>query len=176
MYGQFEDNVGTLEGSLLAMALHLAQDAPGAQMLLDEGAIVQGQMLEEQNLSCDVKAAALKEHSLLLSRLVTSIKNAHTVFQVFTQRPLALQSMSVAVPQTPLASFAHVVDVFTLHYPDRLHQSNRSVAEELTKIAEAKSQASECVQLNKYIGSLAFFQGLKEYRFWSEHEEKSHSD
>ena len=37
MYGQFEDNVGTLEGSLLAMALHLAQDAPGAQMLLDEG-------------------------------------------------------------------------------------------------------------------------------------------
>ena len=31
------DLEGTLEGSLLAMALHLAQDAPGAQMLLDEG-------------------------------------------------------------------------------------------------------------------------------------------
>ena len=32
------DLEGTLEGALLAMALHLAQDAPGAQMLLDEGA------------------------------------------------------------------------------------------------------------------------------------------
>ena len=31
------DLEGTLEGSLLAMALHLAQDAPGAQMLLDQG-------------------------------------------------------------------------------------------------------------------------------------------
>ncbi|DBA65573.1 TPA: hypothetical protein ACH3X2_003134 [Trebouxia sp. C0005] len=31
------DLEGTLEGSLLAMALHPAQDAPGAQMLLDEG-------------------------------------------------------------------------------------------------------------------------------------------
>jgi len=31
------DLEGTLEGSLLAMALHLAQDSPGAQMLLDQG-------------------------------------------------------------------------------------------------------------------------------------------
>ncbi len=31
------DLEGTLEGSLLATALHLAQDASGAQMLLDEG-------------------------------------------------------------------------------------------------------------------------------------------
>lgn len=67
--------------------------------------------------------------------------------------------MSVAVLQTPLAKFAH--DVFTLYRPDRLHQSNRGVAEELTKIAEAKLRASERVQLNKYIASLAFFQGLK---------------
>ena len=69
--------------------------------------------------------------------------------------------MSVAVLQTPLANFAHVHDVFTLYRPDRLHQSNRGVAEELTKIAEAKLRASERVQLNKYIASLAFFQGLK---------------
>ena len=121
---------------------------------------MKAKMLEEQSLNRDAKAA-LKEHSLSLSRLVSSIKNAYTVIPVLIHRLLALESMSVAVLQTPLANFAHVDDVFTLYYPDRLHQSNRGVAEDLTKIAEAKLQASQRVQLNKYIASLAFFQGLK---------------
>ena len=121
-------------------------------------------MLEEQSLSRDAKAA-LKEHSLSLSRLVSSIKIAYTVIPLLIQRPLALRPMSAAVLQMPLANFAHVDDVFTLYRPDRLHQSNRGVAEDLTKIAEAKLQASERVQLNKYIASLAFFQGVKVLRF-----------
>ncbi|KAL0024007.1 hypothetical protein WJX77_008088 [Trebouxia sp. C0004] len=82
------------------------QPATRTQKQMQE-AIVKAKMLEEQSLNRDAKAA-LKEHSLSLSRL------------------------------TPLANFAHVDDVFTLYYPDRLHHSNRGVAEDPTKTAEAE--------------------------------------
>ena len=55
--------------------------------------------------------------------------------------------------------FAHVNNVYSLYYPDRLYQSNRGPAETVMGFIQNKCQPRQLAAVNAYIRTLPSFPG-----------------
>lgn len=63
--------------------------------------------------------------------------------------------------QTPLQGFGYVRNVYSLYFPDRLHQSNRGTPEEVTRLLEARLTTTQKDSLNAYLLTSPPFHGFR---------------
>ncbi|DBB03141.1 TPA: hypothetical protein ACH3X1_013371 [Trebouxia sp. C0004] len=74
---------------------------------------------------------------------------------------------------TALIGFAYVEDAYGLYYNDRLHQSNRGLAEDQVRFLHAMLKPAELAKLNGYLQSMPSFPGFKVPSFGLMEKEKS---
>lgn len=68
---------------------------------------------------------------------------------------------TIVLPQTPLQGFGYIRNVYSLYFPDRLHQSNRGTPEEVTRLLEARLTATQKHSLNAYLLACPSFHGFR---------------
>ena len=72
-----------------------------------------------------------------------------------------------------MIGFAFVDNVYSLYHTDRLHQSNRGLAEDIVRFLHAGLKPADLAVLNGYLQSLPPFPGFKIPSFGLQQNEKA---